>query len=248
MDRKAIQSAAEIIDGTHYLAALTGAGVSAGSGIPAFRGRGGLWQVYDPALASIDTFRKDPHRVWEMTRELMAMVKGSEPNPAHIVLAAMERVGVLKGLVTQNIDNLHQRAGSRSVIELHGSVGKLSCLSCNIDFNSADFNVKEDDPLCPHCSAMLKPGMVFFGEAVPFGALMEARLLASTADAMLVIGTSAVVNPAAELPVLARGNRAKIIEINIEPTGLTNSITDVFIRGRAEEVLPDLLGAMSPRG
>lgn len=248
MDRNTLQAASSIINKSHYLAALTGAGVSAGSGIPAFRGRGGLWQVYDPALARIDVFREDPHRVWEMTRTLMAMVTGSEPNPAHSALAAMERVGLLKGLVTQNIDNLHRRAGSRSVIELHGTLGKLRCLTCNIDFNSADFNLKEDDPLCPHCSAVLKPGIVFFGEAVPFGALMEARLLASTADAMLIVGTSAVVNPAAELPVIAKGNRAKIIEINIEPTRLTNSITDVFIRGRAEEVLPDLLGAISPCG
>jgi len=248
MDRNTLRAASSIITKSHYLVALTGAGVSTGSGIPAFRGMSGLWQVFDPALACIDMFLEDPHHVWEMTRALIAMVTGSEPNPAHHALAAMERVGVLKGLITQNIDNLHHRAGSRFVIDLHGSVGKLHCLTCNIDVNCEDFDVKEDDPLCPHCSAVLKPGMVLFGETVPFGALMEARLLASTTDAMLVIGTSAVVNPAAELPVIAKVNRAKIIEINIEPTGLTNSITDVFIRGRAEVVLPDLLGAMSPRG
>jgi NAD-dependent deacetylase len=228
--------------------ALTGAGVSAGSGIPAFRGRGGLWQVYDPALSRIDVFRENPRRVWEMARELIALVTGSEPNPAHHALAAMERGGVLKGLVTQNIDNLHQRAGSRNVIELHGTVGKLHCLACNIDFNSADFKIMDEDPLCPHCSVVLKPGMVFFGEAVPFGAIMEARLIASTTDALMVIGTSAVVNPAAELPVIAKGNRAKIIEINIEPTGLTNSITDVFICGKAEEILPELLASLPLRG
>ncbi|MBP7735598.1 MAG: NAD-dependent deacylase [Spirochaetes bacterium] len=245
---ESIKDARSIISKSHYLAALTGAGISAGSGIPAFRGRGGLWQVYDPALARIDVFRDNPHLVWDMTRELIALIEGSEPNPAHRALAEMERGGVLKGLVTQNIDNLHQRAGSRSIIELHGTIGNLRCLTCNTVFNSADFKIMDEDPLCPHCSAVLKPGMVFFGEALPFGALMEARLLAGTADAMLIIGTSAVVNPAAELPVVAKGNRAKIIEINIEPTGLTNSITDVFIRGRAEEVLPDLLGTMPPHG
>lgn len=241
MDVNAIKAAREIIAKSHFLAALTGAGVSAVSGIPGFRGRGGIWQNYDPALAGMEMFRKDPARVWEMARELITLVRSAEPNPAHRALAAMEHCGVLKGLVTQNIDGLHQRGGSRSVIELHGSILTLRCPECNADFDNADFDIMKEDPLCPRCTGVLKPGMVFFGESVPVGALMEARLLASTADAMLVIGTSAVVNPAAELPVMAKGNRAKIIEINIEETGLTNSITDIFILGRAEEVLPELI-------
>ncbi len=240
IDMNAIKAAREIIAKSHYLTALTGAGVSAGSGIPGFRGSGGIWRKYDPVLASIDMFRKEPGRVWEMAREIIALVSSAEPNPAHRALAEMERGGVLKGLVTQNIDGLHHRAGSRSVIELHGSVMTLRCLECKADFDIAGFNIMMEDPLCPRCIGVLKPGMVFFGEAVSFCALMEARLLAGTADAMLVIGTSAVVNPAAELPVMAKGNRAKIIEINLEPTGLTNSITDIFIKGRAEDVLPEM--------
>lgn len=240
-DSDSIRTARDIIAKSHYCTALTGAGVSAGSDIPCFRGRGGIWQKYDPALAGIEMFRKDPGRVWEMARELIALAGSAAPNRAHRSLAAMEKGGLLKGLVTQNIDGLHQRAGSRSVIELHGSIMTLRCLECRSDFDLAGFNIMKEYPLCPACSRVLKPGMVFFGETVPLGALNESRLLASTADAMLVIGTSAVVNPAAELPVMTKGNRGKIIEINIEETGLTNSITDVFIQGRAEDVLPELL-------
>lgn len=241
MDTDCITKALRIIAKSRYLAALTGAGVSAGSGIPGFRGRGGIWTRYDPSLARIDCFREDPHRVWEMMREFVALVRSAEPNPAHRALAAMERLGILCGLITQNIDGLHQRAGSRSVVELHGNLMSLRCLRCDSVYGIADVSPEDGDPCCPVCTSVLKPGMVFFGEAVPFGGLMEARLLASSSDVFLVIGTSAVVSPASELPVLARANRAKIIEINIETTGLTNSITDVFIRGRAEDVLPDLL-------
>ncbi len=235
-----IKTARDIVAKSHYLAALTGAGVSAGSGIPGFRGRGGMWRKYDPVLATMEMFRKEPGMVWEMARELITLTLAATPNQAHHSLAAMEKSGVLKGLVTQNIDGLHQQAGSRKVIELHGSVMKLRCLECRSDFDISGFDIMKEDPLCPACSRVLKPGMVFFGETVPLGALNEARLLASTADALLVIGTSAVVNPASELPVMTKGNRGKIIEINIEATGLTNSITDVFIQGRAEDVLPEL--------
>ncbi len=243
-DSDSIKTARDILARSHYLVALTGAGVSAGSGIPGFRGRGGIWGRYDPALADIEMFRKDPGLVWEMARELIALAGSAEPNPAHRALARMERHGALKGLITQNVDGLHQRAGNRSVIELHGSVMKLRCMECGADFNTDGYDIMKELPRCPGCSRVLKPGMVFFGEAVPFGALMEARLLAGTADAMLVIGTSAVVNPAAELPVLAKRNRATIIEINLESTGLTNSITDVFLQGRAEDILQHLWKAI----
>lgn len=239
-----IEQAAALLAKSHYAVALTGAGVSAGSGIPPFRGRGGLWGRYDPSLAHIEEFTKDPHRVWAMARELIATVRAALPNPAHTALAAMEAAGALEGVITQNIDGLHRRAGSRCVIELHGSLDALRCLRCGKDHDASGFDVAAADPLCPACGAVLKPGMVFFGEMLPFAAISEARLLASSSDAMLVIGTSAIVNPAAELPYLARKRRANIIEINIAPTGLTNDITDIFICGRAGEVLPELAGRM----
>jgi NAD-dependent deacetylase len=241
---EAFWNAASILKKAHHVVALTGAGVSAESGIPPFRGRGGIWGSHDPSLAHIDAFTKDPHRVWDMARELIALARNAAPNPAHRALARMEEAGRLGGVVTQNIDVLHRRAGSRCVIELHGSLDTLRCLHCGRDFPLSDFDIMSEDPLCPACHDVLKPGMVFFGETLPFGAIMEARLMASSTDAMLIIGTSAVVNPAAELPYLAKKNRASIIEINIAPTGLTNDIVDVFIRGRAGEVLPELVGSM----
>lgn len=240
MMNEAVRDAASLLKKAHYVVALTGAGVSAESGIPPFRGRGGIWGTHDPALANIDSFIKEPHRVWEMARELIALARNAEPNLAHIALAGMECAGALEGVITQNIDGLHRRAGSRCVIELHGSLETLRCLRCSRKLLSPDFDIMSEDPLCPACGDVLKPGMVFFGETLPFGAIMEARLMAGSADAMLVIGTSAVVSPAADLPYLARKKKAKIIEINIAPTGLTNDITDVFIQGRAEEVLPEL--------
>lgn len=243
-----IEQAAALLATSHYAVALTGAGISAESGIPPFRGRGGLWGTHDPALAHIDAFLEDPRRVWEMARELIAVARAAAPNPAHAALAAMEGAGAIEGVITQNIDGLHRRAGSRCVVELHGSLGTLRCLRCGKDHDASGFDVSAADPLCPACGDVLKPGMVFFGETLPFAAIGEARLLASSSDAMLVIGTSAIVNPAAELPYLARKHRAKIIEINIAPTGLTNDITDVFICGRAGEVLPELAGRMGIPG
>ncbi|HOD16053.1 MAG TPA: NAD-dependent deacylase [Spirochaetota bacterium] len=245
-----LKRAAEYLAKSHYVVALTGAGVSAESGIPPFRGSGGLWGKHDPSLAHIDAFTKDPHRVWEMARELIAVARAAHPNPAHRALARMEEVGRLEGVITQNIDGLHKRAGSRCVIELHGSLDRLRCLICGCEYDGGGSGPVIDgggsdpvtgDPLCPVCGSVLKPGMVFFGEMLPFSAIGEARLMASSADAMLVVGTSAVVNPAAELPYLAKKNRARIIEVNISTTGLTNDITDVFIRGRAGEVLPELV-------
>lgn len=235
-----LKRAAEYLAKSHYTVALTGAGVSAESGIPPFRGSNGLWGKHDPSLAHIDAFTKDPHRVWEMARELIAVARAAHPNPAHRALARMEEVGRLEGVITQNIDRLHKRAGSRCVIELHGSLDRLRCLRCGRDYDGGGSDPVTADPLCPICGSVLKPGMVFFGETLPFGAIGEARLMASSADAMLVVGTSAVVNPAAELPHLAKKNRARIIEVNISTTGLTNDITDVFIRARAGEVLPEL--------
>ncbi len=245
-----LERAVEYLAKSHYAVALTGAGVSAESGIPPFRGRGGLWGKYDPSLAHIDAFTKDPHRVWDMARDLIAVARAALPNPAHRALARMEEAGRLEGVITQNIDGLHKRAGSRCLIELHGSLDRLRCLRCGRDYDVGGSDPGVDvwgydpataDPLCPVCGSVMKPGMVFFGETLPFAAIMEARVMVSSSDVMLVIGTSAVVQPAADLPYLAKKNRARIIEVNIATTGLTNDITDVFIRGRAGEVLPELV-------
>jgi len=218
--------------------ALTGAGVSTASGIPDFRGEHGLWKRFDPAeYAHISTFNQEPGKVWDMTFNLLSMINQSSPNTAHNALAEMEKTGMLHGIITQNIDNLHQRAGSRNVINFHGSVERAVCLNCNNKIIIAGNTA----PSCIECGKIMKPAFTLFGEAVPPSAYLEAKNLAAFSDVFMVIGTSAVVQPAAELPFIAKENGAYIIEINKETTGLTNYITDCFIKGTVEETLPDLV-------
>lgn len=237
-----IVAAVKKIKSSRQTVALTGAGISTPSGIPDFRGRSGLWKMYDPSVyAHISTFRSDPRKVWEMTLPLMDIVRSSEPNSAHSTLASMERKGLLHGIITQNIDGLHKRAGSRNVIEYHGTIELAVCTLCGIKSEIAG----DEIPLCGLCGAVMKPDFIMFGEPVPPAAYLEAKNLASFSDVFIVAGTSAVVQPAAELPFIAKDNRAYIIEMNMEVTGLTNYITDCYIKGPLEETLPRLLSALS---
>jgi NAD-dependent deacetylase len=241
MDREAVKKAAEIIADGKFIIALTGAGISVESGIPAFRGAQGLWEKYDPMeFAHINSFRRNPEKVWRMLAELYQIVLKAQPNPAHFALARLEELGKLQAVITQNVDALHQKAGSKKVIEFHGTGETLSCLKCgkNYHINEIDLNVLP--PRCS-CEGILKPDIVFFGEPIPPKALEEAFDLASKAGAVLVIGTSAQVYPAAQIPYSAKQHGAKIIEANLEPTPLTQSITDVFCQGKASEVVPAIV-------
>lgn len=238
----ALAAAAGIIKNSHYMIALTGAGISVESGIPDFRSAGGLWEKYDPAVyAHIDSFRRNPEMIWDMLFEMIDLTKNARPNTAHLALAELEKKGMLKALITQNIDNLHQEAGSVNVIEFHGNAHRLECLVCHHEepVESPDFGKKP--PKCPKCGQIMKPQVVFFGEMIPPDALMESQMLANSADVILVVGTSAVVYPASSIPYIAKQNRAKVIEMNLERTALTGSITDVFIQGRVGETLPRLV-------
>ncbi|MCP4726334.1 MAG: RNA polymerase subunit sigma, partial [bacterium] len=162
-------------------------------------------------------------------------------NPGHKALAELEEKGYLKAVITQNIDNLHQEAGSKNVIEFHGNASRYECLDCGSEYSADDIEVGDTPPLCGKCSFILKPGFIFFGEMIPPLALSESQHLAGNADAILVIGTSAVVYPAASIPYMAKQNGASVIEMNLEKTGLTSSITDVFIQGNIFKTLPALL-------
>ncbi|MCX7679019.1 MAG: NAD-dependent deacylase [Spirochaetes bacterium] len=238
----ALKTAADIIKKSNYLIALTGAGISVESGIPDFRSAGGLWEKYDPAVyAHIDSFRRNPEMIWEMLFDMIDLTKNARPNPAHIALAELEKKGILKAVITQNIDNLHQEAGSLNVIEFHGNAHRLECLECHYEepVESPDFGRKP--PRCPQCGKIMKPQVVFFGEMIPPDALLESQMLANSADAILVVGTSAVVYPASSIPYIAKQNRAKVIEMNVERTAITGSITDVFIQGKVGHTLPRLL-------
>ena len=231
-------------------AALTGAGVSTESGIPHFRSSGGLWEKFDPMeYATIDAFQRHPERVWEMIKEMNALLESAEPNPAHTGLARLEELGVLSGIITQNIDNLHQEGGSKNVVEFHGNGRRLVCLECNASQDAEQARARWEEefpPRCPACKTILKPDVVFFGEAIPPEALRDASELSCSCAVMLVAGTSATVAPASSLPLLARASGADLVEVNLEPTPLTPS-TAISLRGRTGEVLPALADAIAER-
>jgi NAD-dependent deacetylase len=194
---------------------LTGAGISAESGIPTFRSKGGLWEKYDPMVyASIETFREDPSKYWTIRGEFIRDYDAYQPNKAHLALAELEEMRMVHHVITQNIDGLHKKAGSRNVTELHGSLRETYCLQCGKEFIAP--HVPDGMPPYCECGGVLKPNTVLFGEQLPEGALEDAYHESATCKLMLVIGTSAVVQPAASLPVLAQQKGAKIVEVNIE--------------------------------
>jgi NAD-dependent deacetylase len=239
-----VERAAELLAAAQHAIAMTGAGVSAESGIPTFRGEGGLWTKYDPVkVSSIDSFMADPASYWEVSRERGRVALAARPNPGHLALAAMEAIGRLVAVVTQNTDGLHQDAGSRRVIELHGSGRTVQCLDCGRREPRSEVQARLDVEMPPRCrncgSIFLKPTVVFFGEPMPVAAVQEAFALAGQADVVLVVGSSLVVYPAAEVPLVAVRAGARMIVVNAEPTPF-DRLAEVVIHGRSGEVLPQI--------
>jgi len=239
-----VERAAALLAAAHHAVALTGAGVSAESGIPTFRGEGGLWAKYDPVkVSSIDSFLADPASYWRVSKERGAVALSARPNAGHQALAAMEAAGHLVAVVTQNTDGLHQVSGSRRVIELHGSGRTVQCLECGKLEPRAEVQARlevEMPPRCPNCGGtFLKPTVVLFGEPMPTDAINEAFDLARQADVMLVVGSSLVVHPAADVPLVAIQSGARLIVINAEPTPF-DRFASVVIHGRSGEVLPEI--------
>ncbi len=235
------KKAAEIIKNSKNLVAFTGAGISVESGIPPFRGPTGLWSKYDPKILDIDFFMQNPEISWKYIKEIFYdYMKNIQPNKAHYFLADLEKKGILKGIITQNIDNLHQKAGNKNVVEFHGTANKLECINCKNKFLSNTVSLDNLPPLCPKCGGLLKPDFVFFGEPIPSDAFEKSIYLMQNTDALLVIGTTGEIMPASELPYIAKENGAKIIEINIEESNYTSKITDVFLKGKATKVAENL--------
>ncbi len=231
---------AKVIASCRFLVALTGAGISADSGIPTFRGDDGLWKRFRPEeLATPEAFTRNPTMVWEWYRWRMSIVFRAKPNDGHRALAELESMGILKCVITQNVDGLHQLAGSRCVVELHGSIRRVRCTSCSYREELVE-PPTEIPPRCPRCGALLRPDVVWFGEPLPSDAWNKAVELCSKADAILVVGTSGVVMPAASLPYLVKSHGGIVIEVNVKPSALT-SVADVFLQGRAAEVLPKIV-------
>jgi NAD-dependent deacetylase len=227
--------------------ALTGAGISTESGIPDFRSPSGIWAQYDPMeYATIDAFRRDPAKVWDFYAKRLALLKDARPNAAHLALSELERRGVLAAVVTQNIDRLHELAGSREVVEVHGSIRTFVCLSCG---TRASFDEvvalleREPAPPCPNCGAILKPNVVMFGELLPAAELERAFELARTAKLMLVVGSSLEVHPVGGLPLETLTAGGDLAIVNRGPTPLDGHARLKLERG-AGETLAAVLDAL----
>lgn len=233
-----LPSAVEDFVAADRVAALTGAGISVGSGIPDFRSPGGLWTVFSPdEYATIEVFLHNPEKAWNLYRELGKGLMDKKPNSAHQVLANFEQQGLLDGIVTQNIDNLHQSAGNTTVYEIHGDHHHLHCIQCGflVEVEEAHYTMDEI-PSCQDCSYPLKPNIVLFGEAVR--SLEEIHSFISSCDLLLVIGTSAQVYPAAALPSVVKQRGGKIFEFNMEPA-LAHGMSDYFFAGDLGRTLPN---------
>lgn len=243
-----IRRAASLLASAHRLVILTGAGMSKESGIPTFReAQDGLWASYDPQqLATPQGFRANPKLVWEWYQYRLGLVEQAEPHAGHLAVAALEERARGAVVITQNVDGLHARAGSRDVLELHGSIRRFKCLRGHRGMSMVDLAGQEGTPpLCPRpgCGALVRPDVVWFGEQLDHVVIQRAFVESEACDVMLIVGTSGVVHPAASLPYQAWNRRARIIEVNPVPSELTD-LAHVFLQGPAGQVLPNVLTAV----
>ncbi|PIE80592.1 MAG: RNA polymerase subunit sigma [Chloroflexi bacterium] len=240
-----IKQAQKILKETKYLAALTGAGISTRSGIPDFRSpESGLWDHVDPMeVATITAFKQNPKAFFDWIKPLARKIMSAQPNPAHLALANMEKYGPLKGIITQNIDVLHTKAGSQTIYEVHGHMRDATCMHCLETSRSTEnlhrYLSNGDVPRCFQCNGILKPNIILFGEILPMMVLNKAKRLTQSCDAMIVAGSSLEVAPAGDLPLLAKYAGAKLIIVNYEETHL-DYLADVVIHADVAEVLPQL--------
>ncbi len=253
-----IQAAADVLATSQHAIALTGAGLSVESGIPSFRGPDGLWTRYgQPSNLSYGEFAGDPRGWWERrlrdevtpgnpTYDLKDAVDHAEPNAGHLALADLEARGVLKGVITQNVDDLHRRAGSRALLEIHGNRNFLRCVGCGRRWPRGEVLISDLPPVCTGCGGVIKLDTVMFGESIPRTILDACFAEVQRCDAMLLVGTSGTVNPAAQFPALARELGARIIEVNPGPTQLTH-LAHLAITGPAGEMLPQIAASVLAR-
>jgi NAD-dependent deacetylase len=245
VDSDALERAKELVAKSKKITAFTGAGISVDSGIPDFRSEGGLWERYDPhEYATIESFLQNPKKFWTMGRELAETILRAKPNAAHKGLARLEADGRLIGVITLNIDNLHQVAGNKRVVELHGNYLRAYCIECHAEYigDAIHQSVAKGKipPICEKCSGVLKSEAILFGEPLPEAAMTEATEMCRNTDLMLVIGTSLSVYPAAFLPQLAKNSGAKVILVNLEGSN-RDSVADIVLKGRATEIIPKIV-------
>ncbi|HEY57226.1 MAG TPA: NAD-dependent deacylase [Anaerolineae bacterium] len=244
-----IREAAAYIRHARYGVVLTGAGISTPSGIPDFRSTGsGLWDKYDPfEVASLNAFRHHPERFFEWVRPLTREMMNAQPNPAHYAIAQLEQAGYFKTIITQNIDGLHQRAGSKQVIEVHGTLNTATCTRCFRTYPKETFLEaflqSGEIPRCPECGGILKPDVVLFGEQLPWKAWSAAEKAARQCDLMFVAGSSLEVTPVANLPLIAVQSGAALIIVNHTPTYI-DIRADVVLRGDVANIIPRIAQAV----
>ncbi|WP_428065268.1 SIR2 family NAD-dependent protein deacylase [Candidatus Avelusimicrobium facis] len=223
---------------------FTGAGVSVESGIPPFTGAGGLWNQYDPKFIELDFFYGHPTRSWhEMKKIFFTCMDEAQPNKAHRVIAQLEKRGGFQGVITQNIDGLHQKAGSKNVQEFHGTIHQMHCIACGRKYKTEEVSLDELPPKC-FCGGVLKPDFVFYGEGINPAVYTASQELAEEADVMLVVGTAGQVMPACSLPLLAKQCGATIIEVNTLPSAYTDGVSDFFFQEKATEFFSKLEQAL----
>ncbi|MFW9962717.1 MAG: NAD-dependent protein deacylase [Candidatus Sifarchaeia archaeon] len=238
MNRVLLKDAADIILKSDHFVAFTGAGISKESNVPTFRGEDGLWRTYNAMeLATPSAFQRNPSLVWEWYAWRQGLISGCKPNPAHTTLASWEKRSIVKTLITQNVDGLHIRAGSENVLEVHGDLWALKCTSC--EYRGKLSIPANGIPLCPDCNSHLRPDVVWFGEALNPQIMRKVYAELELADVCIVIGTSALIQPAASFPLIVKQHGGKIIEVNIELTALSR-LSDVHLSGKAGEILPAL--------
>ncbi len=249
-----IERAAEVILRARYVVALTGAGMSVESGIPPFRGPGGLWTKHgEPPMNGYQRFLADPAKAWRERlspsgpmRELWETLRAAQPNPGHHALAELEAAGILRCVITQNIDNLHRAAGSARLAEIHGNATLIRCIQCVSRFAREEISTHELPPRCPRCDGVLKSDTVSFGEPIPPDVLERCFEEADRCDCMVVAGTSATVYPAAQFPLDVRQRGGDVIEINLYESELT-PYSSISLRGSSATVLPQLVTSIGQR-
>jgi NAD-dependent deacetylase len=230
-----------VLQQVESICVLTGAGVSAESGVATFRGVDGLWSKLKPEeLANFDAFMRNPELVWEWYNYRKQIVHDVKPNPAHYALVRLEELVKEFTLVTQNVDNLHYRAGSKKVLELHGNIERSYCIDCGKIAENVEVTTEKKVPRCSFCNGLIRPDVVWFGEMLPEGVFEAATEAARQCELFLIIGTSAVVYPAAGLPMTARNQGAYVVEVNTEPTEISHTVNETLL-GKAGEVLPQLI-------
>ncbi|QGY39792.1 NAD-dependent protein deacylase [Pseudodesulfovibrio cashew] len=244
MSNHALANAARVLRESRCTLAFTGAGISVESGVPPFRGPGGVWAKYDPAKFEKAYFRRNPEEVWPLLKEIFySRLVHAKPNPAHYALAELERAGMLDGIVTQNIDGLHQEAGSLVVHEYHGSTRRMQCMKCREFFDASNISLEKLPPPCPVCGGLLKPDFVFFGEGIPTDVHRAATDLAGRAEVCLIVGTGGTVVPAGRIPYIVKNRGGVLIEINLHDTSYSYTVSDYYLQGKAGTRLPELVAA-----